>query len=87
MCLKSRTLNLQPDIGKPSRPSEAKPVAWEVLRSVPGHVTRREYGTIYFWMEARIDPFPAVPTTTLLLKYILHMSKSANTVLTNKRIT
>ncbi len=34
---------VQPDLGKPSRPRQDKPVAWETLRSVPGHVTKRQW--------------------------------------------
>ncbi len=47
-CSKSGTLDLQPDLGKPSRPSQAKPAAWGAIRSVPDHVTKREYGAVYF---------------------------------------
>jgi hypothetical protein len=45
-------------------------MAWEALRSIPGLVTRREYEAVYFWREARIDPFAAVSTMTLPLKYV-----------------
>ncbi len=42
--------------------TQAKLAAWEALRSVPSRVTKRECGTVYFWKEARMDSFAAVPT-------------------------
>ncbi len=50
--------------------SQAKIAAWEALRSVPDHVTRREYGAICFWKEAGMDSFAAVPPMSSLLKYV-----------------
>jgi hypothetical protein len=60
----SGTLDIQPDLGKPSRPSQAKPAVWEALRSVPGHVTERKYWAIYFWEEFRMDSFAVAPMTS-----------------------
>jgi hypothetical protein len=42
------TLDLRPDLGKPSGISQAKLVVWEALRSVPSHVTKRGCGSVYF---------------------------------------
>jgi hypothetical protein len=58
---RSGTLNLQPDLGKPNRPKPGQARLWEALRSVPGHVTKRKHGAIYFWTEARMDPFAEAP--------------------------
>jgi hypothetical protein len=43
---------------------QAKPVAWEALRSVPDHATKRKSGAVYFWKEARMNSFASVPTTS-----------------------
>ncbi len=54
-------MNLQPDLGKPNRPKPGQARLWEALRSAPGHVTKRKHGAVYFWTEARMDPFTAAP--------------------------
>ncbi len=37
-CLRFGTFDLQQDLGKPSRGSQAKPPAWEALKSIPSHM-------------------------------------------------
>ncbi len=69
-CLKSATLDLQPDLSKLNRPSQAKPVAAEALRSVPSHMTKGGCGSVYFWEEARMDSYAAAPMTSYPLKYV-----------------
>jgi hypothetical protein len=54
-----------PDLSKLSRPSQAKLVVWEALRSVPSHVPKRGYGPVYFWEDARMDSLAAALTMSL----------------------
>ncbi len=59
-CSRSGTLYL----GRPSVQSQAKPAAWEALRNVPSHVTKKGRGSVYFWREATMDSFAAAPLTS-----------------------
>jgi late competence protein required for DNA uptake (superfamily II DNA/RNA helicase) len=53
--------------------SQAKPAAWEALRSIHGHRNKREYRVVYVWKEARMYSFATAPTM-----FSSSMSKSAN---------
>jgi hypothetical protein len=56
------------DFGSMARPEQAKKLtqaklaAWEALRSVPSHVTKRGCGTVDFWKETRMDSVAAATT-------------------------
>jgi hypothetical protein len=42
--------------------SQAKPAAWEALRSVPSYVTEGGHEAVYFFKKARMDLFAIVPS-------------------------
>jgi hypothetical protein len=58
---RSATLDLQLDLGKPSRPKPIQASSVGSPQKRPWPCGWREHGAVYFWKEARMDSFAAVP--------------------------